>query len=76
MSSDKNGNDAANGSSYNGSETLETGSKPLVGTPFFKQSLLSEANNKDELRFRLSTFDQLISPLRVDNPFGKLKMID
>ena len=29
------------------------------------------AGSRDENRFRMSTFDQLISPLRVDNPFGK-----
>jgi hypothetical protein len=28
-------------------------------------------SRKEENRFRFTTFDQLISPLRVDNPFGK-----
>lgn len=28
-------------------------------------------SRKEDNRFRLTTFDQLISPLRVDNPFGK-----
>lgn len=30
--------------------------------------------SKDENRFKMSTFDQLISPLRVDNPFGKFSV--
>ena len=32
----------------------------------------SSNNQRDENRFKLSTFDDLINPLRNDNPFGKL----
>lgn len=35
------------------------------------KSSLWQGGARDEGRFKLSTFDQLISPLRVDNPFGK-----
>lgn len=48
----------------------ENGNPPEPAAPILAQSLA-----KDENRFRLSTFDQLISPLRVDNPFGKLALI-
>ena len=30
---------------------------------------------RDENRFRLTTFDQLINPLRVDNPFGNIQYL-